>query len=468
MKNQLKKSESSYYLQLYDILKKEILSKKLQPLSKFYSMRQVGVKYNLNTNTVLRVYKMLEEEGYIYSIKGKGCFISPPHNFTVDERSKPVMENFKLGQELKEDMINFVNGTPSTNFFPIEEYRKLFFEISKDSHFLFGYQHVQGLPSLRKTLSEYMEKDDIFVNPDDIIITSGTQHSLALIAKAFGFFPKKSICVSAPSYPNVLNFFKNIHNIFPIDMEKDGWNLEQFESILKKEKIDLIYDTFNFQNPTGIVWSPEKRKKLLELADEYNFYIIEDDCFSEFYLDDTPISPLKSMDKIGSERVIYIRTISKVLMPSISLAIVIPPKKFLEKFIYNKYSLDPNTSGINQKILEKFILDNLFEIHLIKMRKKIKIRFEKTLSILKEIPHIDITHIPKGGFFIWIKVSEKIDVEMLRYKCKLKGVAILPEKIFYINKNNSQKIRLSFVSCSLEELEIGLTIIKNVLESWTF
>ncbi|MDR3258059.1 MAG: PLP-dependent aminotransferase family protein [Fusobacteriaceae bacterium] len=458
------------YIRLYEVLKSEIILKKLKPYSKFYSVRQIAIKYDVNKNTVLKVFKMLEENGYIYSINGKGSYVKDHADFSISEKVIPIMENFRYGQQNEISEINFFNGTPSKDMFPVDIYLNLAERAIREiGGGLFTYQNVQGLKSFRAVLADYIEKYDIFVDSEDIIITSGTQQSLSVIFKAFGCHPEKTIVISDPTYPNAINFFEDMYNIRTMELENDGWNMESFEELIKKEKIDLVYIIPNFQNPTGIIWSTEKKKKLLKLSKEYDFYIIEDDCFSEFYygLDDgDEICSIKSMDKIGDERVIYVKTYSKIVMPGIALAFTIPPKKFMEKFVLTKYGLDPNTSGLNQKILEYFILDGYLDKHLEKSKEILSVKFEKMLSLLLKIPHIKISNIPRGGFFIWIELVDCIDGEIFYYNCKLKGLSVLPGSIFHYNKRNSCKIRLSFLSATLEEIEIGVKIMEDILKNY--
>ena len=451
------------YLELYYILKSEIILKKMKVNSKFPSIRQISGKYGCNSNTVLRVYKLLEENGYIYSIKGKGSFVKANYDISIDEKVFPLIENFRYGQNVKKYSINFSNGTPSKNLFPVDSYRKYIERaFNEKGSYLLGYQDVQGLESLREAIAEYIEKYDIFVNSDDIFITSGTQQSLAVIMKAFGYSPKKTVVISDPSYPNALNFLEDMCNVRTMDLQKDGWDMSEFKELLQKEKIDFVYETFNFQNPTGVIWSEKKKKELLELAKEYHFYIIEDDCFVDFSYKDR-VSSLKSMDRVGEERVIYLKTSSKVLMPGINSAFVIPPKKFMDKFIIAKYGLDPNTSGLNQKVLEYFIKEKELDRHIREIKGILKEQLKVMLEELKKIPDIEVMNIPKGGFFLWVKLPEHIDGEYFYYKCKMNGVSILPGTIFYNNKKECNKIRLSFLTNNKEEIVKGVEIMKKII-----
>lgn len=459
-----KKSEEKYYQQLYKIFKSSIATGKLAPGVKLPSVRQTAMKYKVNMNTVLQAYNLLEKNGLIEKIPGKGCFIKNSSDFSLDDKVQPIMESFRYGQEKVDKTINFSNGTPPSEFFPVSAYKEIAKKvIDKYGAEIFEYQNVQGLESLRNVLAEELEKDDIFVTEKDILITSGTQQALSIILNIFHSNSGITIALSDPTYPNALNLFSSQCNIKGFDLKDDGWDMEEFEKMLQKEKINLVYEVFNFQNPTGIKWSDEKRKKLLELAIKYDFYIIEDDTFSEFFYDDEKPTPLKSLDKIGQERVIYIRTYSKTIMPGIGIAMMAVPKSFMEKAILVKYSLDTTTSGLNQKILEYFIKEKYLEKHISKIKEIFKEKYNYMLKLLKEVPYLQIMHVSTGGFFIWILLAEHIDGEKFYRYCRERGVQVLPGSVFYTDKRAECKIRLTFVSGTLDEIRQGVEVIKDIL-----
>ena len=459
-----KTSNEKYYLQLYKIFKSEIDTGKLLAGSKLPSVRQTAMKYKVNMNTVLQSYNLLEQNGFIEKIPGKGCFIKKSSDFTLDTKVHPILENFRYGQEKTENIINLSNGTPTAEYFPVNIYKDLGREVIEEyGPELFEYQNVQGMESLRVVLSEVLEKDDIFVTEDDILITSSTQQALDIILNIFHSKSGLTIALSDPTYPNALNLFTNRCRVKGFDLKNDGWDMDEFEKFLKTEKVNLVYEVFNFQNPTGIKWSEEKKKKLLELANKYDFYIIEDDTFSEFYYEEERPSTLKSFDKAGHERVIYIRTYSKTIMPGIGIALMITPRSFMEKAVLVKYSLDPTTSGLNQKILEYFIEDGYLERHVSDMKKVFKEKYYYMLELLREVPYLQIMHIPTGGFFIWVLLAEHIDGEKFYKKCRERGVTVLPGSVFYNDKRAECKIRLTFVSAKLEEIKKGIEIIKDIL-----
>lgn len=446
---------------LYEQLRLEILNENEEG-KKFYSIRQLVIRYNLNINTILKIVKRLENEGYLYAEKGKGYFISGKKKIELKREKIPIMQNFHSTTK-NDDNINLANGSPSIENYPYILYEELTIKaLKKYKSGLLGYQEVQGLESLRRVLADEAEKIDIFVKSEDIIITSGTQLALLIVLKTFVDINRKRIGISSPSYPNSFNLMKGLMEIKTFDLKEDGWDLSKFEKFLKKEKLDLIYLIPNFHNPTGITWSDEKKEKIVKLAQKYDFYIIEDDCFSDFYYTKR-FRTLKSYDKLGEERVIYIKTYSKVLMPDLGLAMMILPPLLAQRALYVKYCIDHNTSGLRQKVLEYLITEGYLEHYLQVLKKNLKKKYKETMKILSEMEEFTINSKIRGGFFIWIKLPDYITGDIVYDECRKNGVNILPGNLFYLEEVRSNEIRISFINAKIDEIKRGLEIIQSIL-----
>lgn len=460
----MKENGISQSQKLYESLRLEILNKNKEG-EKFYSIRQLVIRYKLNVNTILKVVKKLELEGYLYAKKGKGYFIIGNKNIEINRDEVPLMKNFHSNKKDKQ-IIDLANGSPNIENYPYLLYEELTIKaLKKYKSELLGYQDVQGLESLRKILADEAEKKDIFIKADNIIITSGTQLALLIVLKMFSDINRKTIAISSPSYPNSFNLMKGIMDIKTFELKDDGWDLNKFEKFLKKEKIDLVYLVPNFHNPTGITWSNEKKERIVKLAEKYDFYIIEDDCFSDFYYT-KKVNTLKSLDKFGKERVIYIKTYSKVMMPDLGLAMMALPAILLQRALYVKYCVDHNTSGLRQKVLEYLIVEGYLEHHLYLLKKKLKLKYKEVIKLLLEMKEIKILTKSKGGFFIWIKLPEYITEKALCFECQKKGINILPGNLFYLEEKITQKVRISFISCTIEEIKKGLKIIQEILKKY--
>ena len=150
-KKLIRNSDVTISTQLYEMLRQNILENKWKENDKFYSVRQISIKYEVNLNTVLKVIQMLEEEGYLYSVKGKGCFVKKGYNLDIGKRMTPILNTFRFGQNSKDTEIDFSNGGPPKEYFPIQEYKEILSEILLDeaeSKYLMAYQNIQGLESL--------------------------------------------------------------------------------------------------------------------------------------------------------------------------------------------------------------------------------------------------------------------------------------------------------------------------------
>ncbi len=458
-------SDEKLYLQLYKIIKYEILNNQLREGERLPSIRQTAMRFKVNLNTVIQAYDILENENYIMKIIGKGCFVLNKSNIISDEENKPIVDNFYEGQIKIMDNINFAKGTLAPDYFPFELYKRFANDIfDAGDPGIFEYQNVQGISSLRKVVADAVEKNDIFTNSEEIIITSGTQQSLNTILNFFHQNNKPNIVVANASYPNALHLFKKNCNIYTISQKNDGWDLEEFEMLLKTVNISFIYEVFNFQNPTGITWSDTKKQAIIELAHRYNFYIVEDDSFADFYFGETRPVPVKSFDKWDNEKVFYLKTFSKIIMPGIETAMLVCPKKYLKQLILIKHSLGTTTTGFNQKILENFLTSEEFSEHSERVRRILKEKQEYLLKRISKIKNVEVLFKPKGGFFIWIEVSPKINLENFIAFCKESNLNMLNSSIFFPAQWEKNKFRLSFSSLTLEELEKGSLILKSILE----
>lgn len=462
----MKKESKNISNGLYEALIRELSQKKWKENDKFFSIRQVSIKFSINSNTVLKVFQRLEKDGFLYSIKGKGCFIKKGYNLVVSDSMIPILNTFRFGQNSDEEQINFANGAPPREFFPYEDYQNILSSILENEELsknLLGYQNIQGLESFRDCLEKYLKRFSILTTKENIIICSSTQATLELICSNLSSNQKKTFLLSEPTYQNAMQLIGKSCKIESIELKNDGWDMNELEKVLEKTKIHFIYIMTNFQNPTGITWSLEKKKKLLELSQKFDFFIIEDDYLSDFYYSSSPVRSLKSLDRY--DRVFYIKTFSKIVMPGIAITLFVPPKKFTNYLSLSKYLIDTTTSGINQKFLEIFIEKGLLEKHLETLRKNFKKKMEFMIEELVKIEHLKILHIPKGGFFIWIELANYIDEEKFYYKCHIQGLSVLPGFIFYPNQQASSKIRISIVNTSFEEIKKGVDIIKNILNN---
>ncbi|WP_291259049.1 PLP-dependent aminotransferase family protein [Fusobacterium sp.] len=445
------------YLKLYNLLKKDIESEKLT--YKLPSIRKLAKKFKVSNFTVIKAYELLEKNAYVFSKKGSGFYIKYNRNnhFFYPE-DYMVNEEFKYNYFTDNCSIDFSSASPKNNFFPIDILKSTINSIlDTQGEKALLYELPQGNIEFRKCILKTLKTMDIETKLENIQIISGAQQGINLISQVL-IQNNDIVIVEDPTYKGAINSFKEKGAVIErIPLDKDGINIELLENFLKYNQIRLLYIIPIFQNPTGITLSQEKKYKLLNLAEKYNFYIIEDDSSSELYFKDK-IFPLKSLD--NKDRVIFIKSYSKIFMPGFRIGFMIVPPSIVSEVIRTKYSTDISTSGLNQRIFQYFLENNIWMDYIFKLRKEYSIKQELLYNELSTITEISFNK-PQGGLSFWIKLPPDITGEAVYFKLIKEGVRIIPGVVFSINYSNY--LRLSFAQCNSNQIKKGIKLFKKVL-----
>lgn len=449
------KNNNFIYIPLYTFLKEKIEKKEIQ--NKLPSIRKVASFLNISSNTVAKAYSELEKINYIKSYKGSGFFIDS--NFLFGQKEKTLnLENddfYNINHSLK---IDFINSTPNFSFLPISDIKyAINFILDRDKEMALINEGPLGNLELRKAIKSSLKNLNISTTIDNIHILSGAQQGIDLISKTLAF-SKDSIVLESPTYLGAIKSFKSQNfNIETIQVEKDGLSISQLEKILLKRKIKFIYLMANFQTPTGINLSLEKRKKLLYLAKKFDFFIIEDDSSSDLYYSEFPPIPLKALDK--DDRVIYIKSFSKIFMPGFRLGFIIVPNALLASFLNNKFLSDTNTSSLYQKSYALLLNNGSIEKHMSFCRKKlasVKAEIVKELLKIRDIKF----EIPSGGCSIWIQLPDNISSKSIYNKLLREKIGIVPG----VNYEFDNFIKLNFSRIEKKDIPEGISHLKLAID----
>ena len=268
------------------------------------------------------------------------------------------------------------------------------------------------------------------------------------------------------SYNGALEVFKSRGaKIITIPMLDDGLDIGILKLKLEKIKPKLIYVMPNFQNPTGISYSTYKKKKLIELSEEYDFYILEDDFISDFSFDSEDNRPLKSYDM--KNRVIYIKSFSKILMPGLRIGIVDIPKELQKKILWAKYSSDISTPGLIQKSMYYYM--KYFDwLEYLKSIDKVYTKKYKLTKTLLEEKLGDKLKISKsqGGLNFFLELPRGYSSQAFYNFILEKGVSITPGTYFFDNIMDDRFFRINIANETIENIEKGITIIENNLDKF--
>jgi DNA-binding transcriptional MocR family regulator len=450
---------AAIYLQLYKKLKNKIKND-MEAETKLPPIRKMAQKLGVNPATVVKAYNMLEDDKLIYKKVGSGSFVAPKNDETQIDTGEDML---KHGQIKLSESINFASAAPSTDLFPVKDFKYAINQIlDRDQGEAFSYQKSQGFYPLRKSMKKYFNERGIKTTLKQIQVVSGAQQAIDILSKILLDYGDQ-IIVEDPTYFGALQAFNSRRaEIKSISIEEDGVDLENMEAYLKKNKVKFFFSMQNFQNPTGVCYSSEKQQKLLQLAEKYDFYIIEDDILSDLYYGSDKVNTLKEIDQI--DRVIYIKSFSKVFMPGLRLAFIILPEQLLPEILDAKYATDISSGGLTQRAFDYYLREGLLDKHIESQRKLFKKRYELMhLEIEKELPaEIEIIFESVGGLYLWLKLPEGIDSRELYKQAVESGLVFSPGYLFTLSSNYSNYLRFSFAAVDEEEIREGIKIFKKV------
>lgn len=450
-------SDEPMYLQLYENMKSLIENGSIGENEKLPAIRSLSKSLGVNNVTIVNAYKLLEQKGYVYSKVGSGTFVMGSSDKYKDFSSDDMMEQGYV--KIKKDEINFSTSTPNPRFFPVDDFKEALNEVlERDGGLAFGYQESQGYLPLRESINFYLKDKGIDVNIDDIHVISGAQQGIDIISKVLVRFNDR-IVVESPTYTGAMAVFKSRGaNIIEVPMMEDGIDTKELEKVLKTFNPKLIYVMTNFQNPTGISYSQDKKLQLLYLAEKYDAYILEDEYLSELNFYRQESMPIKALD--GNNRIIYIKSFSKIFMPGIRLGFLVAPESISKAVLLAKHNTDISTSSLMQRAFDLYLRKKKWKHHIESMRDVYKNRYDCIVEeLLKITPFIDFIP-PKGGVHIWCKTD--IDSSVLGSEAKKRGVLIAPGRLFYLDERENNYFRISYAGIEDDEIIKGLEILNNV------
>lgn len=362
------------------------------------------------------------------------------------------------------EVISFAGGLPAPELFPVEGIRKACDAVLKESGAAaLQYSTTEGYVPLREAICARMKAIGIETSVDHVIITSGSQQGLDLTGKLFIDEGDTVICES-PTYLAALNAFKIYRaNFVEVAMDDDGMIMEELEKTLQAHpEAKFIYTIPDFQNPTGRTMKLERRKKMIELANQYDVLIIEDNPYGAIRFAGKSLPPLKSFDTEG--RVIYLSTFSKILAPGFRLGWICADSVFIEKYIAFKQSADLHTDSFVQRVAAKYIELFDLETHIQKIKACYKERREIMIQSIHDFFPKNIKHsTPDGGLFIWVELPENIDTQEVFNECLKHDVAFVPGESFFPNSARKNMFRLNYSNMPKEKIVEGMKRIGKVL-----
>jgi len=364
------------------------------------------------------------------------------------------------------NIISFAGGLPNPAFFPVKEIAEAAAKILEtDGGNVLQYSSTEGYLPLRKYIAErYFLKNGLKIDPDQILITNGSQQGLDLIGKVF-LNKGDRVIMESPGYLGAIQAFSMYEPIFEsVSMLDDGIDIDMLEKTVRDKRIKLVYTVPTFQNPSGITYSTKKRKDVANILEKHDIILIEDNPYYElrFAGEDLPL-----IRNFLEDNSILLGSFSKTISPGLRLGWICTTNEIMEKIIIAKQASDLHSNYLAQRIAYQYLIDNDIDEHIVKIRDAYKIRRDLMVSMISEhFPEeIEFTK-PEGGMFLWITLPEKISsLDLFEYAIK-ENVAFVPGNPFYVNGGGNNTLRLNFSNSDEEQIEIGIKRLANIITKY--
>ncbi|MCU0846252.1 MAG: PLP-dependent aminotransferase family protein [Spirochaetes bacterium] len=364
------------------------------------------------------------------------------------------------------EIISFAGGLPNRDYFPIDGIREACARIfDGDEKEILQYSTTEGYPLLRGFISDrYAKKKGLDVDPESIIITSGSQQGLDLIGKTL-LNEGDSIIIEKPGYLGAIQAFSIYKARFhPVPVLDDGPDMDALGEILSKNRIKLYYAVPNFQNPAGISYSDEKRRAVAGLMERHNVLFVEDDPYGElrFLGEDLP-----SVRKYLPENTIMLGSFSKIVAPAFRLGWLSARSDIMEKIIVAKQASDLHTNYFSQRVVYRYLMDNDIDAHIAAIRKAYGSQRNAMVEGLGRRMPADFSFtLPEGGMFLWARLPEgRSSMELFDFAIGEK-VAFVPGNPFYAFDPEPNTMRLNFTNSDEGTIDEGIKRLAKAYEKY--
>lgn len=379
-------------------------------------------------------------------------------------QSSAVREILKLTQG--NSVISFAGGLPAEQFFPIEAVGEAFGRVLALGKSTLQYGLTEGYTPLRQSICRWMEQKGIEVTPDEMLITTGSQQVIDLLTRVY-IDPGDVILVEKPTYLAALQVFNaRGARVISVEGDQDGLDLDDLRTKLEQYKPKLLYVIPTFSNPTGKVWSLERRQGVLSLCKGANVLILEDDPYGELRFGDTITYPsLFSLDEHPhGSCVVYTSTFSKTVAPALRTGWVIGDPQVIRNMAKVKQSADLHSSSLDQQTLHQLLEHFDLNAHIQLIRKHYEDRMRLMAGMLQHYNWPGVTwNEPKGGMFFWVEMPTHIRTDELLKIAVEFGVAFVPGSSFYADHPQHNTLRMNYTFADQDTMARGMERLDRAL-----
>jgi 2-aminoadipate transaminase len=481
------------YVQLRDQLRALVHSGELRSGDRIPASRELAVNLGVHRTTVANAYAELESEGLIQGHVGRGTFISAPplKQFTplprgngngngngalrwealfADERGDEGLS--RLMPSVPPGTIAFTKASPSTDEFPVEDFRRCSNAVLRGSgRRILEIGSTDGYQPLKRVLIDMLRGEGLTVRNEQLLITNGCQQAIDLICKAF-LRPGDAIALENPAYPGAIATFAGARvRTLAVGVEADakrtghpGLDLDALETVLIQNRVKLIFLTPDFHNPTGTTLPLARRRRLLEIAARYQVPVVEDTIYARLRFLGPVVPSLKSLDRSGD--VVQIDSFSKVAFPGLRVGWCIGPESVIERLRLLKQTTDLHTDQLAQAVMAEFLRRGYLARYAAKMTKVYRGKREAMMAALEtHMPEGTSWTRPEGGVSVWVTLPLGVDAAELLIHLRERGVMFVPGRYFYLQHPQPNTLRLSFAALDEKEIARGVQMLGDLLKA---
>jgi 2-aminoadipate transaminase len=382
-----------------------------------------------------------------------------------DVASSPVREILALTQ--RPGVISFAGGLPAPELFDAPGLREAFAAALADGAYerTLQYSTTEGDPALRRAIAARMSTRGLATEPDDVLITSGSQQALTLIAAVL-IEPGDTVLVEEPSYLAALQCFQMAGaRVVPVPCDDDGLDPEAIPALVRRERPKLLYTVPTFHNPTGRTLPLERRAALAQAAARVGLWIVEDDPYGELRYRGAPVPHVASLPG-AEDRTIALSTLSKVLVPGLRIGWLRAPGALRRALVVAKQAADLHTSTIDQAAAAHWLAACDLDAHIAGLRAVYAPRRDALVGALGEtLPEGSRWTRPDGGMFVWVRLPDGWDADALLAAALEREVAFVPGWPFFPGPPDRATLRLSFTTHTEAEIADGLGRLRSAVDS---
>lgn len=390
-----------------------------------------------------------------------------PYQFAARTAKTPrsfIREILKVTE--RPEIISFAGGLPDPSLIAVKEIaeaaRRVF---ESQGAAALQYATTEGYAPLREFVAErYRRRLGLDASPDEILITSGSQQSLDLIGKVF-IDAGAAVAIERPGYLGAIQAFSLYEPEFcPVPLDRDGPETGALADLLQEKSVRIFYGVPNSQNPSGITWSPEKRREVAALLRDAGAVFVEDDAYGELRFAGDPMPPVK---KHLPEGTVMTGSFSKIVAPGMRIGWIYAEKEVIDLLTVAKQATDLHTPILTQRILARYLADNEIDAPIRRICETYRRRSALMGDLIDDLFPEGVTHTcPDGGMFIWATLPAGIASMDLFERSLKENVAVLPGIPFYTDGGGTDTLRLNFSNATEERIEEGIRRLSRVLQTY--